>query len=41
MHVFQVLRPAALKFTQILETNKTTVAAAFTLFTSQNRMRQI
>ena len=41
IHVFQVLKPATLKFRQNLETNKTTVAAAFTLFTSHNRMRQI
>ena len=40
-HEFMFLKPAALKFRQNLETNKTTVAAAFTLFTSHNRMRQI
>ena len=37
----QVLRPATLKFRQNLETIKTAVAAALTLFTSQNRIRRI
>ena len=40
-HEFMFLKTAALKFRQNLETNKTIVAAAFTLFTSHNRMRQI